>query len=246
MFEDEDDDMGGGGSYSGFNGYSGFGAGGMPGGAGRSSRGGGSNPFGRGAGGAPKSAPKPEKPAEITKPLKLTLAELYAGTTKHLKIGRRLLNGTTEDKVLEIQVLPGWKAGTKVRFPKAGNEAPGGEAQDLVFVVEEKPDPTGKWSRDGNDLVVRVDLPLVEALCGSPDGGKLTKSVELLDGRRLQVPVPLGIVKPEQTTIIGGEGMPVRKEGKVAKKGDLIVKWNVVFPTQLGPGQKEELRKILS
>ncbi|KAJ3531053.1 hypothetical protein NMY22_g8316 [Coprinellus aureogranulatus] len=122
----------------------------------------------------------------------------------------------------------------------------GGDAQDLVFIVEEKPDPSGKWSRDGNDLIVKVDIPLVEALCGSPDGGKLTKTVEHLDGRRLQVSVPLGIVKPDQTSIIGGEGMPVRVGGKVAKKGDLLVKWNVVFPTHLGPGQKEELRRILS
>ena len=159
MYND-DDDMGGGGgsSYSGFNGYSGFG--GMPGStpgasssryrpkASSTSQ----NPFvnsGFGTPFPPKPTPKPSqtKPAEITKPLKLSLADLYTGTRKHLKIGRKLLNGRTEDKVLEIDVLPGWKAGTKVRFPKAGNEVPGSaEAQDLVFVVEEKPDHTGKWT----------------------------------------------------------------------------------------------------
>ena len=258
MYDDDDGMGGGGGSHSGFNGYSGFG--GMPEytkprasssrsrpGASSSS----SNPFSSSGFGdpfppKPSSKPSQTKPSEITKPLKLSLAELYTGTKKHLKIGRKLLNGRTEDKVLEIDVLPGYKAGTKVRFQKAGNEVPGGDAQDLVFVVEEKPDPNGKWQRDGDDLCVRVDLPLVEALCGSADGGKLTKSVQLLDGRRLQVAVPLGIVKPEQTSIVSGEGMPVRKGGKVERKGDLRVKWNVVFPNQLGPGQKEGLRKILA
>jgi DnaJ family protein B protein 4 len=251
MYDDDDDTGGGGGSYSGFNGYSGFG--GMPEytkprtSSSRSRPGASSSGFGFGA--PPNSSPKPSqfaKPAEITKPLKLSLADLYTGTRKHLKIGRKLLNGRTEDKVLEIDVLPGWKAGTKVRFPKAGNEVPGGESQDLVFVVEEKPDPTGKWKREGDDLFVRVDLPLVEALCGAPDGSKLTKSLQLLDGRRLQVAVPLGIVKPEQTSIVSGEGMPVRKGGKVERKGDLRVKWNVVFPNQLGAGQKEGLRKMLA
>ena len=92
----------------------------------------------------------------------MSLEDLYSGTTKHLKVGRRLLNGGTEDKVLEIQIHPGWKSGTKIRFPRAGNEQPNGEAQDLVFVVEEK--PHDRFVRDGNDLVTTVKIPLVDAL----------------------------------------------------------------------------------
>jgi DnaJ homolog subfamily B member 4 len=182
--------------------------------------------------------------SEITKPLKVSLKDLYNGTTKHLKVGRKLLNGTTEDKVLEIQIHPGWKSGTKIRFPHAGNEVPPtGEAQDLVFVVEEKPDEV--WSRDGNDLIAKVKIPLVDALTGpSPNSGK--KVVELLDGRKLQVVVPSGIVKPGQESIVLGEGMPIRKDGQAKMKGDLKVRWEVEFPTNLSATQKEGLRKILT
>ncbi|KAF9441067.1 DnaJ-domain-containing protein [Macrolepiota fuliginosa MF-IS2] len=185
-----------------------------------------------------------EKPSEITRPLKLSLEELYGGTVKHIKIGRRLLNGTTEDKILEINVLPGWKDGTKVRFPKAGNEvAPPREAQDLVFVVETKHHQT--FERDNNDLICRVKIPLVEALTGA-SGPAAKKVVTLFDGRKLQVPIPFGIVKPDQETTIPGEGMPIRKEGATKKKGDLIVKWDVVFPSSLTSSQKELVRKALT
>lgn len=142
-------------------------------------------------------------------------------------------------QVLEINVLPGWKSGTKVRFPRAGNEQPTGESQDLVFVVEEK--PHARFTRDGNDLIVTQKLPLVEALTG--EGGK--KTIEQLDGRKLQVSVPGGVVKPGQQTTLSGEGMPVRKEGQVRKKGNLIVKWEIVFPDRLTPSQKEGIKKVL-
>jgi DnaJ homolog subfamily B member 4 len=184
------------------------------------------------------SAPPP--PAEITKPLKVTLEELYTGTTKHLKVGRKLRSGAIEDKVLEIQVFPGWKSGTKVRFPKAGNETADGESQDLVFVVEEKPHSI--FTRDGNDLIAHVKINLVDALTGS--SGKQT--VQALDGRRLQIEPPAGIVKPHDETRLSGEGMPIRKDGSVRKKGDLIVKWDIVFPERLTPAQKEGIRKVLA
>lgn len=189
-------------------------------------------------------SPKNEKPSEITRPLKVSLEELYGGTVKHLKVGRRLLDGTTEDKVLEIRIHPGWKSGTKIRFPQSGNEQPNGKTQDLVFVVEEKPHETFK--RDGNELACSIKLSLVESLTGPPAGvTKFTKTLNLLDGRKLQVSVPFGIVKPGQETTIPGEGMPIRKEGSVRNKGDLVVKWEVVFPNHLTPAQKEGIRKVL-
>lgn len=143
-------------------------------------------------------------------------------------------------QVLEISVPPGWKSGTKVRFPRAGGEQATGESPDLVFVVEEKPHV--RFMRDGNDLIVTQKLPLVEALTG--EGGR--KTIEHLDGRKLQVSVPLGVVKPGQESRISGEGMPVRKEGQVRRKGDLIVRWEIVFPDRLTPSQKEGIKKVLS
>lgn len=209
---------------------------------------------------SPRTPTQPSHPSEISKPLPISLEDLYQGVIKRMKVSRKLLNGTTEEKVslppsktfhegfdvdmsgwqvLEINVLPGWKSGTKIRFPRAGNEQPTGESQDLVFVVEEKQHP--RFTRDGNDLIVTQKLPLVEALTG--EGGK--KTIEHLDGRKIQLAVPLGVVKPGQRTTVSGDGMPVRKEGHVQKKGNLIVKWEIVFPDRLTPSQKEGIKKVL-
>lgn len=189
--------------------------------------------------------PKQEKPSEITRPLKVSLEDLYSGTMKHLKVTRRLLDGTTDDKVLDVQIHPGWKSGTKIRFPQSGHEQPDGQTQDMVFVVEEKPHEIFK--REGNNLICNIELSLVEALTGPPAGvTRFTKTVNMLDGRRLQVPVPLGIVKPGQVTTVSGEGMPIRKEGSVQSKGDLTVKWQVVFPNRLTPAQAEIIREVLA
>ena len=123
---------------------------------------------------------------------------------------------------------PGWKSGTKIRFPRTGNEQQEGEAQDLVFVVEEMLDDV--FSREGNDSYCRVRVSLVEALAGRNDGGKVVETVELLDGRKMQVAAPLGVIKPGQEQTIYGGGIPIRKDGSVKKKGDMNVKWEVVFP----------------
>ena len=187
----------------------------------------------------PTSAPKRSAPSETVRPLKLSLEELYAGTTKRMKVSRRNLDGTTEEKVLEIVVQPGWKEGTKVRFPRAGNEAADGSSPDLVFMVEDKPHE--RFARKGDDLIAKIDIPLVDALTNE-SGAK--KQLEHLDGRKLQVVVPPGVVKPGQETRVSGEGMPKRKKG-ASGKGDLVVRWDVTFPARLTAGQREGVRKVL-
>jgi len=184
-------------------------------------------------------AAKSDTRSETTRPLKLSLEELYGGTTKHMKVSRRKLDGSTEERVLEIVVQPGWKEGTKIRFPRAGNESAGGSSPDLVFVVEDKQHP--RFTRSGDDLIARVQIPLVEALTNE---GGAKKQLEHLDGRKLQVPVPPGVVKPGQETRIASQGMPTRKKG-ASGKGDLLVRWEVKFPDKLTSAQKEGIRKVL-
>ena len=211
-----------------------FFSGGMPGGMPRGSQ------FSKSRRGSFNSTPEtPRESHEITRPLKVSLEELYEGVTKRLKVSRKLSNGQGEEKVLEIKVLPGWKSGTKIRFPRAGNENAAGETQDLVFVVEEKPHP--RIARDGSDLIVKERIPLVDALVNS--GG--TRQVEHLDGRKLTVSLPSNVIKPGSESRIPGEGMPLRKGGTVQNKGDFIVRWEVDFPDRLTSSQKEGIRKIL-
>ncbi|KAG9013949.1 hypothetical protein FRB94_004328 [Tulasnella sp. JGI-2019a] len=233
-----------------------FGGGGHPFGGG-SPFGGRSDPFAAfgGMGGMGGGAPRQRRsstqsarrgsppPADITRPLKLTLEELHSGVTKKLKIGRKLLSGQHEEKIIEVKVLPGWKAGTKVKFDGAGNENEDGSSQNVVFVVEEK--PHDRFTRDGDDIRVKVDIPLVDALCGLSPSAKLP-TVQGIDGRTHTPTLPSGVIKPGTKVIVGGHGMPKRKEGKVIGKGDLVVEFNVIFPDRLSLGQKEAIRRGLA
>lgn len=130
---------------------------------------------------------------------------------------------------------PGWKEGTKVTFAGKGDElAPGGPAADLVFVVKQQRHP--HFERKGSDLYTTIKVPLVTALTGGH------VSVEMPDGHK----VDLSITQPishGDVRVVPGEGMPLSKEP--GRKGDLHVKFEVLFPRQLTQQQKQQLRYIL-
>lgn len=183
------------------------------------------------------SAPRKAPPIET--PLRLTLEELYTGCTKKLKITRKVLNADKrslreEDKFVEIPVAAGWKSGTKVTFDNLGDESPGVTPADMIFTVEEKPHFV--FERQGNNLVHKANVPLKQALVG---GEVLIKH---LDGRQIKVPFS-GPVSPTSSQIVSGEGMPISKTGG-KQKGDLIVKFNIVFPEKLSGEAKEALKKV--
>src|SRR5690606_32935522 len=131
-------------------------------------------------------------------------------------------------------VKPGWKAGTKIRFPNEGDEIPGVGAQEVVFIIEEKPHPVFK--RQGDDLHMTMDLSLVEALAG------FNRHIKTLDGRTLNVSSH-NVIHPGQQVAYPNEGMPISK--RAGHKGQLIIKYNVHFPRTLSPSQKEGLKKVL-
>lgn len=142
----------------------------------------------------------------------------------------------TVEEVLKIYIKPGWKKGTKITFPGKGNqEAEATAPDDLIFVVDEK--PHALFKRDGNDLVVTQKILLVEALVGK------TLNLTTLDGRELTIQVT-EVVKPKYVLVVPNEGMPISKEP--GKKGNLRIKFDVLFPSRLTSQQKYELKRILS
>ena len=116
----------GGGDDDDFGGFGGFGMGG------------GRGPGARFSGG--RRAPEPEVTV-VEKPLAVTLEELFNGTTKKLKIKRKTYDQatgkqSTQDRILEVPIKKGLKAGSKIKFSDVGDQVEGG-TQDLHFVVSE-------------------------------------------------------------------------------------------------------------
>ncbi len=61
----------------------------------------------------------------------------------------------------------------------------------VAFVVEEK--KHSRFERIDDDLIVKLNITLSQALLGPEGGGTITKEVESLDGRRIQVSLPEGV-----------------------------------------------------
>jgi len=137
-------------------------------------------------------------------------------------------------EILTIDIKPGWKKGTKITFPDKGNEAVNQLPADLVFVIDEKPHDV--YKRDGNDLVLHHKIPLVDALAGT------TVKLKTLDGRELSVSLP-DVVTPGYELVVAKEGMPIARER--GKKGNLRIKFDVMFPSRLTAEQRSGSRRIL-
>ncbi|KAK3937672.1 protein psi1 [Diplogelasinospora grovesii] len=180
--------------------------------------------------------PTPEV-TTVERPLPISLEDLFHGTTKKMKIKRKMYDDTGKrtmtDTVLEVPIKPGLKKGSKIRFKGVGDQEEGGQ-QDLVFVVEEKPHPL--FVREGDDLIHTVDLDLKEALTG------WKRTVTTIDGKNLNIE-KTGPTQPGSADVYPGLGMPISK--KPGQRGNFIVKYNVKFPTSLTPEQKQKLREIL-
>jgi len=178
------------------------------------------------------------KPAPTEMKLPVDLAELYTGTTKRLKLTRHVKEGNKMRPVqehLEVNVKPGWKAGTKLTYAGKGDQDERtGQAGDIVLVISEKPHDV--YKREGNDLVHETKISLKAALTGF----KLT--LPQLDGREVSLPIR-DIISPGSERRIPGEGMPLPKNP--SQKGDLRVRFQVEFPHSLTEQQRQTIKNTL-
>ena len=175
----------------------------------------------------------------IEKELHVTLEELSHGCTKKMKISRKIYDErgtfTKEEKILTINIKPGWKEGTKITFPKEGDRKLGIVPADVVIIVKDK--PHSLFTRDAsNNLIYTAKISLRDSLTG----GQV--EIPLLDGRKVNLPLN-GVVRPDYTIRIHEEGLPLPKNP--SKRADLIVKYDIQFPENVSSVQRDILRDVL-
>jgi DnaJ-class molecular chaperone len=166
---------------------------------------------------------RPRAPEPMVIPVQCTLEQLFKGGTRKLKVTRKV-NGRDEDKLIELEIKPGWKDGTKITYPGDGDQTPGLPPQDLVFVIKEQRHP--RFAREGDDLCVEKTISLSQALTG------FTLREETIDGKTVSKEID-DIVAPGTERRIPGEGMPRKGGGR----GDLVFRFKVKFPTSLTRNQ---------
>lgn len=71
------------------------------------------------------------------------------------------------------------KDGQRITFQGEGDQEPGLEPGDVIIVLDQKDHAV--FQRRGDDLIMKMNLKLVEALCG------FKKTIETLDDRLLVI-----------------------------------------------------------
>ncbi|KAJ3604437.1 hypothetical protein NHX12_029178 [Muraenolepis orangiensis] len=157
--------------------------------------------------------------------LNVSLEEVFHGCTKRMKITRRRLNpdgrsSRTEDKILNIVIKKGWKEGTKITFPKEGDETPDNIPADIAFVLKDK--GHAHFKRDGSNIIHSCMITLKERVVSLPCHD---------------------IIRPGAVKRLRGEGLPFPKNP--SQRGDLIVEFAVHFPDRIPPQSREIIRQHL-
>uniref|UniRef100_A0A8C9XQE1 DnaJ heat shock protein family (Hsp40) member B1b n=1 Tax=Sander lucioperca TaxID=283035 RepID=A0A8C9XQE1_SANLU len=194
---------------------------------------------GMGGMGPHTSVVKKHQDPPVVHDLLVSLEEVLSGCKKKMKISRKRLNPDgqtirTEDKILEVQIKKGWKEGTKITFPKEGDQTPTNIPADVVFVLKDKAHPVFK--RDGSDIVYTAKISLRDALCGC------TVNAPTLDGRKVTVSTT-DIVQPGMKRRVSGEGLPYPK--RPDRRGDLLVEYDIKFPERLSQSARDTIAQVL-
>mmetsp|Transcript_19160 Transcript_19160/g.52599 ORF Transcript_19160/g.52599 Transcript_19160/m.52599 type:complete len:244 (-) Transcript_19160:447-1178(-) len=208
-----------------------------------------------GGGGTQQQHRRPRRPLkEVTRTLSCTLADLYEGKTKTvtLTIGNNNNGLGRQQKRRQeqytIHVKPGWKAGTKIKFPQRGRYVP-----PITFVVEEAPHAT--LERRDADLIYRhkvvgssSDGDVDDTTSGNPRDQKrrgrrkknptkeppqrqsppkpVRLSIALPDGTVWQRTIPADrvprIVKAGQSLTVPDLGMPMKG---TLERGNLVIEF---------------------
>ncbi|CAG9854684.1 unnamed protein product [Phyllotreta striolata] len=130
-------------------------------------------------------------------------------------------------KVLEVHIDKGMTDGQKIIFNGEGDQEPDLEPGDIIIVLDEKEHSVFR-RYNVHDLFMRMEIQLVEALCG------FQKSIRTLDERELVITaLPGEVIKHGDYKAIMNEGMPQYKNP--FEKGRLIVQFWVQFPKTIAP-----------
>ena len=144
----------------------------------------------------------------------------------------------TLKKHLDCYVRPGSAPGTSISFKNESDWVPDcSDIGDLIVFVNCKNDE-GIFRREGNNLIMKKTITLLEAL---------TKTVfyfKHLDDRVIRI-THNEIIKPNQKMLVKDEGMPNINSGHGNDNGDLLIYFDITFPDTLEQDRSKYLVKIL-
>lgn len=138
-----------------------------------------------------------------------------------------------KNRTLEVNIPAGIEDGARLRLAGQGEAGQnGGPAGDFYLDVHIRPDK--RFERQGDDLIMKVDIPFTTLALG----GEI--EIETIDDKKLAVKVPAGTQIGEKLRV-RGHGMPGHRAGSF---GDLYIDINMKVPTKLTEKQKKLLNEF--
>ena len=137
-----------------------------------------------------------------------------------------------KEEEISVAIPAGIRDGEMIRMTSMGEAVSKGTTGDLYIKINIAAHPIFK--REGNDLVMNLNLRLTDALLG------IKYPIQTLDGE-IEVTIPEGVTINEILRV-KGKGVPVSK----GKRGDLLIKLNIKLPTKLSNQSRkliEDLKK---
>lgn len=135
-----------------------------------------------------------------------------------------------QEEEISIIIPAGIRNGEMIRMTGLGEAVKNGTAGDLYIKINVAPHSVFK--RDGNDLVMNLNLKLTEALLG------MEYPIETLDGG-ITVTIPEG-VSINEVLRVRGKGVPISK----TKRGDLLIKLNIKLPSKISRKSREIIEQL--
>ena len=134
------------------------------------------------------------------------------------------------EEEISVVVPMGIRDGEMIRMAGHGEAISRGTAGDLYIKINVTPHETFK--RDGNDLVMNLNLNLSDALLGAK------YPIKTLDGE-IEVTIPEG-VSVNEILRVKGKGVPIAKN----KRGDLLIKLHIKLPSKLSRKSRELIEEL--
>lgn len=137
--------------------------------------------------------------------------------------GRKIIKN---EEILKIN-LKGLKNNEKIILNEKGDQYPGMKSSNLIFTIEIEKHPIFEFEE--YDLILKQDISLLESLIG------FEREIQNLNKEMIKLKKS-SITKPGDVEILKRKGLN--------ENGNLIIKFNIIFPSHLNENEKDILKNL--